>query len=149
MTIYASTTKKKINDNLTFVRFFDAGVNLEGFWNYNQMALQVEDIYKILCVKYPQFDFLFMLDQSSGHRRMREGLLDVNLMSMKLRGKQDKMREMAIKEIRPHQYSLKVRDTQSMYFKESNDGPIYLPADNSLRRKYDTTKGEKKIVSKT
>ena len=31
MNIYGSTKKKKITDELTLVRFFDVGVNLEGF----------------------------------------------------------------------------------------------------------------------
>ncbi len=142
-------TTKKLIDNLTLIRFFDVGVNLEGFWNYDQMAIQVEDVYDVLCVKYPQFDFLFILDQSSGHGEMRESSLNVNLMSMKFRGKQEKMKDTTIKESGHYQCVLEVGDTQSMCFKESNDGPFYLPPDEHLKRKYDTLKGETKIVSKT
>ena len=89
MTVYATTTKKKISYNLTLVRFFDVGVNLEGFWNYDKMALQVEDVYNVLSVKYPEYDFQFILDQSSGHGKTREGSLNVNLMSMKLLDKRN------------------------------------------------------------
>ena len=149
MTVYATTKKKKLTDNLTLVRFFDVGVNLEGFWNYDQMALQVEDVYDVLSVKFPNYDFLFMLDQSSGHGKMREGSLNTNLMSMKFGGKQERMRDTTIKEIGPYQCLLKVGDSQSMCFKESDDGPFYLPVDERLKRKYDTLKGETKIVSKT
>ena len=53
--IYGLTKKK--TGKLTLVSFFDVEVNLEGFWNYDQMALQVEDIFSVLAVKYPQFDF--------------------------------------------------------------------------------------------
>ena len=42
------TTKKKLEDRLTLVRFFDVGINLEGFRNYDQMALQVEDVFDVL-----------------------------------------------------------------------------------------------------
>ena len=45
------------------------------------MALQVEDIYNVLGVKYPDFDLL--LDQSSGHGKMREGLSNVNIMGVR------------------------------------------------------------------
>jgi len=46
LTVYGTTKKKKIHDNLTLLRFFDVGINLEGFWNYDQMALQVENVYE-------------------------------------------------------------------------------------------------------
>ena len=47
------------------------------------MALQVEDICDVLTVKLLQFDSLLLLDQSSGHGKLREGALDVNPMSMR------------------------------------------------------------------
>ena len=57
LTIYGTIKKKKIIDKLTLVRFFDVGVNLEGFWNYDKMSLQVEDIFDILAVKFPNLIF--------------------------------------------------------------------------------------------
>ena len=36
-----------------------------------------------------------------------------------------------------------------MCFKESDDGPFYLSGNDCLNRKYDRTKGEKKIVVKS
>ena len=90
---------------------------MEGFWNYDQMALQVEDVFDVLAIKYPAYDFLFMLDQSSGHGRMREGSLNVNLMSLKFGGKQDNLRDTTIKEIGPYHHILEIGDTQSMCFK--------------------------------
>ena len=77
----APQEKKKIEDGLTLIKFFDLGVNLEGYWNFDQMTLQVEDIYNVLGVKYPDFDLL--LDQSSGHGKMREGLSNVNIMGVR------------------------------------------------------------------
>ena len=49
--IYRSTKKKKMRDVLTLANIFDIGVNLEGFWNYDQMDLQVEDIFDVLLTK--------------------------------------------------------------------------------------------------
>ena len=82
--------KKKIVDHIILIRFFYVGINLEGFWNYGQISLQVEDIYDILSVKFPHYDFLLLLDQSSGHGKMRRGALNVHNMSLKFGGKQEK-----------------------------------------------------------
>ena len=54
LAVYGTTKKRKIKDQLTLIRFFDVGVNLEGFWNYDQMALQVEDVFSVLRIKYPE-----------------------------------------------------------------------------------------------
>ena len=48
LSVNGTTKKKQIKDKLTLIRFFDVGVNLEGFWNYDQMALQVEDVFDVL-----------------------------------------------------------------------------------------------------
>ena len=78
------------------------GVNLEGFWNYDQMALQVEDVYDVLAIKYPAYDFLMMLDQSSDHGRMRQESLNEENMSVKWGGQQDKLRNTIIQELGPN-----------------------------------------------
>ena len=83
LTVYGTTQKKKLTDQLTLIRFFDVGINLEGFWNYDQMSLQVEDAYDVLAVKYLHYEFLLLLNQSSGHGKMRKGALNVNNMSVK------------------------------------------------------------------
>ena len=81
--VHRSTKKRMIQDKLTLVRFFEVGVNLEDFSNSDQMALQVEDVYDVLVVKFLEYDFLFMFDQTSGHGKMREGSLNVNNMSVR------------------------------------------------------------------
>ena len=108
------------------VRFFDVGVNFEGFWNYDQMSLQVEDVYNILATVYPQFDFLLLLDQSSGHGKMREGALNVNTMGVRWGGCQQNLRETKIKDVGPYPSLLKVGDIQKMVFTEEDSGPFYL-----------------------
>ena len=79
--VYGTTKKKEIDNTLTLIQFFDLGTNKEGYWNYNHIALQVEDMFDVLSIKYPNYDFVLMLDQSSGHGRMREGALNVNQMN--------------------------------------------------------------------
>ena len=85
------------------IKFFDLGVNLEGYWNFDQMALQVEDIYDVFSVKFPDYDFLLLLDQSSGHGTMREGSLNVNSMGVRWDVRQQILRKTIIKEVGPYQ----------------------------------------------
>ncbi len=76
-------TKKLLTDELTLVRFLEMGVNLEGFWKYDQMALQLKGIYNLRGIKYPKYDFLFMFEQSSGHGKIRERSFNVHNMSVR------------------------------------------------------------------
>ena len=56
------------------VKFFKVGINEEGYLNYNQMALQIEDVYDVLSMKlhvdndsHGNADVLLMMEQASGH----------------------------------------------------------------------------------
>ena len=40
--IMGSVTKKVIEDSRFLNHFFDVGINEKGYWNFNQIALQVE-----------------------------------------------------------------------------------------------------------
>ena len=147
--VYGNISKKPFTDKLTLVRFFEVGVNLEGFWNYDQMALQVEDVYDVLAIKYPNYDFLFIFDQSSGHGKMRVGSLNVYNMGVRWGGRQEKLRTTTIQETGPYLGTLKVGDIQKMVFDDDDDGPFYLDNNHRITRKYDRKTGEKKIVEKT
>ena len=75
-TAHCTAKMKEIHHKQTLIQFFDVGINLEGFWNYDQMAIQVEDVVDVLSVKFLHFYFLFLLDQSSGHEKMQLGTLN-------------------------------------------------------------------------
>ena len=122
-------------------------MNLEGFWNYDQMALQVEDIYDVLATKFPGYDILLLLDQSSGHGRMREGTLNVNTMSVRWGGCQEKMRDTIIKEVGPYPSILQIGDIQRMVFEEQDSGPFYLPNNHRQMRKYGRPTGKWKVIT--
>ena len=124
-------------------------MNEEGYWNYNHVALQVEDVFDVLSIKYPSYDLLFVLDQSSGHGRMREGALNVNQMSGKWGGKQSRMRKTKILDVGPYPRKLNVGDEQDMVFVEGDDGPFYMKPDDQRKKKYDSFTGETKVVEKT
>ena len=99
------------------------------------MALHVEDVYGVLGVKYPAYDFLLMLDQSSGHGRMIQGSLNEKNISVKRGGQQDKLRDTIIKELGPYQSVLNIGDEQRMIFTEDNDEPFYLTTIIKFRRR--------------
>ena len=107
------------------------------------MSLQVEDIYDVLSIKFPQYNFLLLLDQSSGHGRMGEGGLNINTMSVRWGGKQDKMRSTKIKEVGPYHRILEVGDEQSMVFIGVDDGPFYLLNNHRVHRKFDRKTGKR------
>ena len=71
-----------------FVFEFDCGANLEGYWMYQHMVLQLEDCIDCLKVLYPQFDLLFLFDHSCGHNRQEEDGLNVENMNKEFDGAQ-------------------------------------------------------------
>ena len=44
MAVYNSTKKKKLTTTHLLVRYFDVGINEDGYWNHDQMDLQNEYI---------------------------------------------------------------------------------------------------------
>ena len=137
-----------MKDPLTLVRFFDVGINEEGYWNYNQIALQVEDVFDVLAIKYPQYDIVLLMDQSSGHGKMRDGALNANVMSVRYGGKQGKLRKTKIREIGTYRRILDIGDEQLMVFGDDDDGPFYLTPEDRIRMKYDRFSGVTKTIEK-
>ena len=89
MDVYGSI-KKKLTSKHALIQYFDLGVQNEGYWDYNHMALQMEDVYDVVSTVYPHFDFVAQMDQSAGHGKKRERGLDVSMMRKKWGGKQSK-----------------------------------------------------------
>ena len=65
-----------------FLRFLQYGKNQSGYWTYNHMVLQMEDCVDCLKFLYPDFNFVFFMDHSNGHNRMRPDGLNLNLNSL-------------------------------------------------------------------
>ena len=147
--VYGFNKKKKIKDTFTLVQFFDIGINEEGYWNYNHMALQVEDIFDVLSTKYIDFDFVFLMDQSSGHGRMRDGSLNINTMNKKWGGKQKTLRKSVLEDVGPFpQRIYNVGDVQEFNFVDEDIGPFDMNGEEQIMRKYDRPTGVSKIVEK-
>ena len=63
--IQGSIKKKRLTNKHALIKYFDMGINNKGFWDYHQMALQIEDAFDVLRVKYPEADLLVLMDQSA------------------------------------------------------------------------------------
>jgi hypothetical protein len=61
------TTKKTLLIESPFTCFFEYGQNNEGYWTYESMVLQLEDVVDCLTVLYPDYEFLLLFDHSNGH----------------------------------------------------------------------------------
>ena len=71
------------------------GVESEGYWNSEKFIKQVEDVIKIVNVKYPRnyYNVFWFFDHSSGHTAFAEDALNVNRMNVKPGGAQPRMRD--------------------------------------------------------
>ncbi|KAG7357055.1 hypothetical protein IV203_001743 [Nitzschia inconspicua] len=83
--VLKSTSKPPLTAS-PFVRKLLIGINKEGYWNSNHMAVQFEDVVDCLKVLYPNHEFVFLFDHSQGHSRKRKGALDVNSMNVSFGG---------------------------------------------------------------
>ena len=90
-----SIYKNLLTDNPA-MRYFDAGINKDGYWSSSHLKLQLEDLINRLTVIFPQSDYYVMLDQSSGHCKVREDGLLVNRMNVSYGGKISCMRETTV-----------------------------------------------------
>ncbi len=70
--VFGSYLKKPLTmDKSPFLHYFDYGENKEGYWDYNHMVLQFEDVVDCLKVMHPNFHFVFLFDHSLGHAKQR------------------------------------------------------------------------------
>ncbi len=124
-----------------FVRTFEYGADSDGYWNYNHMVLQLEDCADVLNHLYPQYDYLFLFDHSSGHDKQREDGLNVKKMTKSFGGSQRKMRNTLIKKekgyLGPYRRKLNPGDTQSMVFLETDDGPFWMSSEERENTRLD------------
>jgi len=146
MEVKNSTQKKDIQDSSPFCRFFDYGASNEGYWNFNHAALQLEDLVDCLIVLFPNVDFVFLFDQSSGHGKRQKDGLSMNLMNRGWGSAGPIMHSTQIEPacLGPYPKMLKVGDVQTMTFGEEDDGPFDLTEQQRRERKHDKWTGNKK-----
>lgn len=54
-----------------FIRYLNYGVGKYGYWTYRHMIMQIEDCVNCLKFMFPQYNFVFELNHSSGHASER------------------------------------------------------------------------------
>ncbi len=132
--------KKKftIDDN-PFVRSFEYGANKDGYWTYDHLIVQLEDVMDILCTLYDseKYEFQFLVDHSCGHDRQRPDGLNIFEMNSFYGGKQRRVHNSTMVEgcLGTNDPILKLGDTQSMIFTGADDGPFYMPENERQKLK--------------
>ena len=145
-----STKMKPPLTSTPFVRELEYGKNRDGYWNYDRMLLQFEDIIDVLKVIYPDFNFIFLFDHSNGHNRMQPNSLNVNKISIRYGGKQPHMRDAVIDDpsllgpFHTSDYALQLGSTQKMQYTTEDEGPCYLNESERGKQRYDICNGIKK-----
>ena len=148
---------RQITDASAFCTYFDYGSNNDGWWNYDHMALQFEDLVDCLMVLYPSFDFAFLFDNSSGHGRKQKDGLNEKTMNKDWGGVVPKMHETIVECIGPypHPHRLQPGSKQSMVYTDADPGPfaykgVPLTEEQRQRMKFDhpTNQTKKHKLSK-
>ena len=130
--LYGSSAKKTLADN-PFVRYLDYGSGKDRYWTYRHMVVQIEDCSDCLRHLFPQFDYGFELDHSSGHNAERpDGLsTTTSVINLGWGGNQRKMRSSVLSKedvgILNHSRRIAIGKTQSMVFLEDDLQPLFDP----------------------
>jgi len=97
--VMGTTAKADLIDS-RFVVFFEqgSGSNKEGWWDGDNMIIQMEDIMDVMTALYPEYEIAFLLDHSAGHGKRVEGGLSIYGMNAKLGGRVVTMKETMITE---------------------------------------------------
>jgi hypothetical protein len=141
MAIHGHASKKDLMHS-PFLVYFELGVNNEGYWTYNHMAIQFEDCVHCLKVIYPQFNFAFLFDHSQEHAKRLANGLDAYSMKKGYGGVQPRMHESIIKAddgyLGMHDgHTLSVGDTQTFVFQPGDNGPFWMTAEERELNRHD------------
>ena len=126
---------------------------LEGYWSYEHMIVQLEDIVDCINFLHPKFDVVVLVDHSNGHDRLQPDGLNINRINIKHAGKQPRMQNAKITPnlLGPFHTSsspLQVGMSQSMQYTSTDPAPCYLTAEERIKHKYDINLGEKRFRNK-
>ncbi len=92
MDVYGSSFKPQLSAGKSpLLTYFDYGENKEGYWDYNHMVLQFEDVVNCLKVMHPNYHFVFLFDHSLGHAKQRPDGLNASRRNKSFGGKSTPM----------------------------------------------------------
>ena len=152
--IHGSVFKKELT-HTPFVRELEYGKNKNGYWTYDHMVVQLEDCVDILTYMYPDFEFIFFLDHSNGHDRMRPNGLNINRINIKHGGSQPIMRDSEpltsnlFGPFHTKDSPLQPGDIQKMQYVADDEGPCYFLPSERINCKYDIDTGKTREVEYT
>ena len=143
---------RQITDASPFCTLFDVGSNGDGYWTYDHMAVQFEDLVDCLVNIFPDFDFAFLFDHSSGHaRKQKDGLNEKN-MNSEWGGVAPHMHKTVVPLVGrfAHADRLAPGSKQRMVYTDQDKGPyahkgVPLTDEQRERMKFDRATGEKKV----
>jgi hypothetical protein len=140
----SGTTEKMNFTESPFVKLFETGANADGYWNYNQMAVQLEDVMDCCSVLWPQYDHVFLFDSSSGHKKKRPDGLDAGKMNSGYGGVQPHIRDSKIVDqdgyLGPFDTFVADGDTQIFDFRAEDTGPFWLTPEQREESRHDRPK---------
>jgi hypothetical protein len=138
--VYGKAEKAKLKES-PWSREFQFGSNYDGYWTYEHLVTQIEDLADVVQVQYPWIPFLILVDHSSGHDKKRPDGLNANSMNKEYGGKQPTMRETLIEEedgyLGPFPRVLEVEMLQSLVFSPTDEGPYWLSVEEKEKLKFD------------
>ena len=142
MDVYGSSLKPQLSkDKSPFLTYFDYGENKDGYWDYNHMVLQFEDVIDCLKVLHPQFHFVFLFDHSSGHAQQRPDGLNASRMNKSFGGKSPAMHATVIEResgfLGSYPRILEPGQTQQLSFTENDIGPFWMTPDERILNRLD------------
>jgi len=153
LTLHETTSLKPdltLNSNGGVV-WFEYGKSKSGYWSYEHLVLQLEDIVDCIRVVDPRFEIVAYFDHSCGHDRQQEDGLNARDMSKGYGGSQRVMRDTKITEgcLGPFDPWLQPGDVHQLNYNESSHGPFYMSSEERDFRKYDREIGQiLKVLSK-
>ena len=149
------SSKKNELTSSPFVRWLEYGANLNGYWSYEDMSMQMEDFIDCLHVLHPQFHIILLFDHSNGHDRLRPDGLSTTTISKSYGGKQPSMRDSLILDSHLGPFinhpsiqtlSLTSGVLQAMTFSEDDVGPWFLSSQERESKKRDINTGKYKEI---
>ena len=72
-------------------------MNNEGYWDTDQMAIQMEDVIDVFKALFPDFDLFILLDHSNGHDKLLSDGLNPAAVNKDYGGSQPHMKTSTIK----------------------------------------------------
>ena len=135
--IDTTDNKQSLSDDPS-LRYFKAGINRTGYCINSHAKVQLKDLVDCLKEIFPQFDFIFEYNQSSGHTKVKGDRLVESNMNVSYGDNVSMMRSGTIGELGTYEAMFSLGTRQSMIFTSSCDGPFWMDTTERISTRIDT-----------